>query len=67
MLYPEIPSNEEEQLSHLNAYSILDTFSESDYDNITAIASEICHTPISFISLVDDKGQWTRNFTREPF
>ncbi len=61
MQYPQIPFNEVERIINLNSYSILDSFSETDYDNITAIASEICQTPISLISLVDDKRQWFKS------
>ena len=51
----------EKRLNDLESYSILDTLPESDYDNLTAIASEICKTPISLISLLDDKRQWFKS------
>lgn len=61
MEYPKEPQNEVERLNELNSFSILDTLSETDYDNLTAIASEICNTPISLISLIDDKRQWFKS------
>ncbi|MFV8226481.1 sensor histidine kinase [Christiangramia aquimixticola] len=61
MIKPEIPINENKRLEELKKYSILDTLSERDYDNLTAIASEICDTPISLISLLDDKRQWFKS------
>ncbi|SNR52772.1 sensor histidine kinase [Lutibacter flavus] len=61
MEYPKEPQNEAERLNELNSFSILDTLSEIDYDNLTAIASEICNTPISLISLIDDKRQWFKS------
>lgn len=61
MLHPIIPSNEEERLAHLESFSILDSFYESEYDDITTIASEICNTPISLISFVDNKRQWFKS------
>lgn len=58
MLKPEIPHNEKERLAHLSQYNIFDTFSEKDYDDITLLAAAICETPVSLITLVDDKKQW---------
>ncbi|GAB2791030.1 hypothetical protein GCM10027275_39940 [Rhabdobacter roseus] len=53
-----LPSNEEERLNALFGYQILDTLPEQDFDDITRIASEICQTTISLISLVDKDRQW---------
>lgn len=53
--------NSNNRLKDLESYSILDTLPESDYDNLTTIASEICQTPISLISLLDDKRQWFKS------
>ena len=45
----------------MKSYSILDTLPESDFDDLTTIAAEICGTPISLISLLDDKRQWFKS------
>jgi len=61
MIAPNEPKNEIERLKNLESYNILDSLSESDYDNLTAIAAEICDTPIALISLIDNKRQWFKS------
>lgn len=61
MITPQIPANENERQKDLESYSILDTLPEIDYDNLSAIAAEICGTPISLISLIDNKRQWFKS------
>ncbi|GGK35457.1 sensor histidine kinase [Yeosuana aromativorans] len=61
MQKPKEYVNERERLKDLESYSILDTLSESDYDDLTAIAAELCGTKISLITLVDDTRQWFKS------
>lgn len=58
MITPKIPDNEEARLKALYSYSILDTITDPDFENIVTIASEICGTSISSISLIDKDRQW---------
>jgi two-component system, sensor histidine kinase len=51
-------AQEEKRLRALQALSILDTDEEKEFQDIVEIASEVCDTPISLISLVDGQRQW---------
>src|SRR5258708_29303603 len=53
--------NEAERLQALRSYGILDTAIEPAFDDITRIASHVCQTPISLISLVDEGRQWFKS------
>ncbi len=53
-----LPDNEAARLAALAEYDLLDTPAEDVYDDIIRIASEICRTPISTITLVDKNRQW---------
>lgn len=61
MITPEIPADEQERLQALYEYDILDSLPENDFDYLTTIASQICDTPISLITLVDSSRQWFKS------
>jgi two-component sensor histidine kinase len=46
------------RLEALHRLGVLDTPREGEFDDIVALASEICETPISVINLVDEARQW---------
>lgn len=52
------PVNEEFRLQDLYSYDLLDTASESDFDDLVELARQVCQCPISLISLLDRDRQW---------
>ncbi|MBZ5758296.1 MULTISPECIES: GAF domain-containing protein [Rhizobium] len=46
------------RLEALEAYDILDTAPEPEFDDIVYIASTVCNTPVSLVSLVEADRQW---------
>jgi PAS domain S-box-containing protein len=56
-----LPANEAERMVTLRSFAILDTAPEAQYDELTALAADICQTPIALISLVDEGRQWFKS------
>ncbi|MCW6506680.1 GAF domain-containing protein [Lichenifustis flavocetrariae] len=50
--------DEQERLSALASYNILDTPDEQGFDDIVLLATQLCHTPVALISFVDQSRQW---------
>ncbi len=53
-----IPENEIARIAALQQYQILDTDPELEFNDIVHLASQLCETPISLISLIDSERQW---------
>ncbi|HSP39900.1 MAG TPA: GAF domain-containing sensor histidine kinase [Gillisia sp.] len=61
MIYPDFPANEKNRLLTLEKLQLLNTGSEENYDNITKLASFICDTPVSLITLIGESTQWFKS------
>jgi len=53
-----LPDNEANRLETLYSLDLLDTEAEPEFDELTALAAQICNMPVALISLVDRKRQW---------
>ena len=53
-----LPENEDLRLEALRRYRILDSVPESQFDDVAALAANICGAPIAMVSLVDADRQW---------
>ncbi|RYZ21592.1 MAG: hybrid sensor histidine kinase/response regulator [Chitinophagaceae bacterium] len=58
MISAPLPANELQRLEDLYSFSILDTAAERDFDELVELASMICGTPMSTVTLVDKGRQW---------
>ncbi|MGD0404970.1 MAG: PAS domain S-box protein, partial [Candidatus Acidiferrales bacterium] len=50
--------DEVRRMKYLRQYGVLNTPPEQDLDELTALAAQICETPIALISLIDENRQW---------
>jgi signal transduction histidine kinase len=62
-----LPADESGRLAALHDAQVLDTEPEQDFDDIALLASEICGTPMSLVSLVDADRQWFKAKVGIPF
>ncbi len=55
------PAYETERVAALHQLQILDTEAEEDFDDIAALASQICETPMAVISFTDEDRSWFKS------
>ena len=59
--YPDLPAVEVTRLETLRKLKISDSPYESLFNTITRAISEICNTPISLISFIEEDRQWFKS------
>ncbi len=52
---------ERDRLDSLRSYGVLDTPADSAYDAVTALAAQLCGTPMATVTLVDSNRQWFKS------
>lgn len=57
----EQPANEKQRLLALEELQLLPVIQEENFDNITQLASFICKTPVSLITLIGKDKQWFKS------
>lgn len=55
------PLNEKERLESLYELNILDASQDRSLDELTELASELCETPVSLVTLIDDQRQFFKS------
>jgi len=61
MVMAPVPINENARLVALRRYEILDTQTESAFEELTRLAAGILNVPVSLVSLVDDARVWIKS------
>tara|TARA_R110001592_G_scaffold288331_4_gene557378 strand:+ start:40480 stop:41670 length:1191 start_codon:yes stop_codon:yes gene_type:complete len=61
MISADLHPQEDDRLAELLKFEVLDSQDESCFDELTELASTICGTPISLISLIDSHRQWFKS------
>ncbi|MFG6488169.1 PAS domain S-box protein [Roseateles sp. BYS78W] len=55
---PPPPPDEDRRLARLAALAVMDTEPEPLFDHLTALAAQICGTPVALLGLLDERRQW---------
>jgi GAF domain-containing protein len=61
MRQPHQSRDEGQRLEALRQYDLLDKLPEQGLDNLTCLAASICESPISLISLIDERRVWFKS------
>ncbi|KQW51520.1 MULTISPECIES: PAS domain S-box protein [unclassified Roseateles] len=61
MVIPDLPPDEDQRLARLIALAVMDTEPEPLFDHLTALAAQICGTPVALLGLLDERRQWFKS------
>lgn len=61
MLIPSSPVDETHRLAALQQYGVIDIAQAASFDDLTALAAQVCETPIALISLIDAEHQQVKS------
>ncbi|HEU4496209.1 MAG TPA: ATP-binding protein [Flavobacterium sp.] len=56
-----VPENEKERIEALKRYSILNTLSEDQFNDVTRLVSYICQVPLAHVGFMDEKRLWFKS------
>lgn len=59
--HDSLTAAETRRLAILHRYALLDTLPETEFDELTRTAAQICETPVALISFVDERRQWFKS------
>ncbi|MFG6416813.1 PAS domain S-box protein [Roseateles sp. DC23W] len=57
----DLPPDEDRRLARLAALAIMDSEPEPLFDHLTALAAQLCGTPVALLGLLDEKRQWFKS------
>ena len=58
MLHPPVLPDEDARLETLLGYEVLDTPAETEFDELGALAGQICGAPIALVTFMERERQW---------
>ncbi|MCR9133921.1 MAG: ATP-binding protein [bacterium] len=55
-----IAPHETNRIQELERFNIMDSGTESEFDNLVTLAAQICEVPVAQINFIDDTRQWSK-------
>jgi hypothetical protein len=66
-LLDRLTDTEGVRLQSLQSMRIMDTPPDPAFDDLSALAAEVCGCPAAYISFIDDTRQWIKSLMNLPF